>query len=68
MKADIELTRFGRIMKTDLKRRRHMGGTWLLMLDVSACNFQLSHLLILYRKRDINTDTQQLISSLHYFC
>ena len=36
MKADIELTRFGRIMKTDLKRRRHMGGTWLLMLDVSA--------------------------------
>ncbi|CAH3039315.1 unnamed protein product, partial [Porites lobata] len=33
MKADIELTRFGRIMKTDLKRRRHMGGTWLLMLD-----------------------------------
>lgn len=22
-------------MKTDLKRRRHLGGTWLLMLDVS---------------------------------
>lgn len=36
MKADIELTRFGSIMKMDLTRRRHMGGTWLLMLDVSA--------------------------------
>lgn len=34
--------RINQNMKTGLKRRRHMGGTWLLMLDVSVLTRAIS--------------------------